>query len=273
MKRFLIFLTLTLMLFSCSNNNNHYEILKEQTSMNICRLQIKLDKRVTKNELTKLAKELRKSRKGYNKLWISFYLPDLLPDKSGNGAWAIANFTPNLDVEILSKDKPAEGYTKKELKFPKYKTVMDMLIDAQDFKNECLKKISKNGEPLHIRVSTEFLAQESVANMKEQVKRDIVYVVFQAFAETDIDKITVTSIPIVRKSFNPNVAYDGKLIENLKQTVTINRKKALKILKKYLQTNSFQDLYQLKGTLYLPNTKFDRLQFSELNNVFKDLKH
>lgn len=272
MKRYFIFLTLIFTLFSCSSNNN-YEILKEQTNNNICRLQIRLDKKITKNELTKLAKELRKSRKNYDKLWISFYLPDLLPDKGGNGAWAIANFTPNLNVEILGEDKPAEGYTKKELKFPKYKTVMDMLRDAQDFKGECLKKISKKGEPLHIRVSTEFLTQESIANMKEQVKRDIVYVVFQSFAETSINKITVTSIPIVRKSFNPNVAYDGKLKENLKQTVTVTRGKALEILKKYLQTSSFQDLYQLKGTLYLPNAKFNRLQFSELNNVFRDLKY
>lgn len=268
MKRILLLFSL-FALISCVNNSN-YKILKEETSMNVCRLQVQINGKLTKPELKKIAIELRKTRKDFDKLWISFYQPDLLPDKSGNGAWAVASFTPDLEVSILGENKPSN--TKNKIAFPNYSTVIGMLEASGDFKDHCLQKLSKDGEPLHIRVSNEFLKGESISNMKEQTKRDIIYVAFQAFAETNIEKITVTSIPIIRSSFNPNLAYDGKLQESLKQAMTITRTKAKKILKKYLHTSSFKDLYQLNGTLYVPNAKFDRLQFGELKNVYSDLK-
>lgn len=120
-------------------------------------------------------------------------------------------------------------------------------------------------------MSTDFIKGESEKNEIEQTKRNIVYVVFQVFAETDIDKITVTSIPIFRENFNPNLPYDGKLLNSLKQTRTVTRTRALVVLEKYIKTKSFRDLYQLNEFMYLPNDKFNLLQFGQLENVFNDL--
>ena len=260
---------LFLLTISCSNSK--YEILKEKQSLKVCRLQIKLNGIMTQDELKEIALELRNTRMDYDKVWISFFQPDLLPDESGNGAWAVANFTPDLEIDILGDEKQNTSETD-SIKFPKYANVIDLLNASGDYKENCIELLSKDGETTHIRVSKEFLKNEPISNINEQVKRDIIYVAFQAFAETDIDLIKISSIPMIRSTFNPNVAYDGKLLESAKQTIAINRTKALEILNKYLKTTSFQDLYQLSGTMYLPNEKFDRLKFGELNNVFADLK-
>jgi len=264
MKQILMILSLFLMI-SCGNSN--YEILKEEVSMNVDRIDVKLNYKVDKSELEQISNEIRTSRKSYDKVWISYYLPDFLPE-SGISAWAMGSFNPDLEVEIFGADKP--NTTGESVDFPKYETVLAMLEASHDYEGHNLKVISEN--PLHIRVSTDFVKGDLTQNMVEQTKRDIIYVAFQAFAETDIDKITVTSIPIIRENFNPNLPYNGKLQKNLKQTKTITRKQALVILGKYIKTDSFKDLYQLNETMYLPNDKFSLLQFGQLENVYKDLK-
>lgn len=252
-------------MISCGNSN--YEILKEEVSMNVDRIDVKLNDKVDKAELERISNEIRASRKSYDKVWISYYLPDFLPE-SGISAWAMGSFTPDLEVKIFGEDKP--NTTGQSVDFPKYETVLAMLEASYDYEGHNLEVISEN--PLHIRVSTDFVKGDLTQNMIEQTKRDIIYVAFQAFAETDIDKITVTSIPIIRENFNPNLPYDGKLQNNLKQTKTITREQALVILGKYIKTDSFKDLYQLNETMYLPNDKFNLLKFGQLENVYKDLK-
>ncbi len=251
-----------LLLVSCSN----YEILKEDVNMNISRIEVKLKEKVDKAELERISKEIRANRESYDKVWISYYLPDFLP-ASGIRAWAYGNFTPDLEVEILGEDKPiSDG---QQVEFPHYSTVLEMLNAAGDYSGHNLEKLTDN--PLHIRVSKDFIKGETENLMIEQTKRDIIYVAFQAFAETNVDEITITSIPVLRNDFNPNKPYDGKLLNNLKLSKTITRENALKILEKYIKTNSFKDLYQLDGTMYLPSDKFDLLKFSQLENVFNDL--
>lgn len=264
MKQILMIFSLLLMI-SCGNSN--YEILKEDVSMNVSRIDVKLNEKVDKSEIEKISNEIRASRKSYDKVWISFYLPDFLPE-SGIRAWAMGSFTPELEVEIFGEDKPSA--TGQSVDFPKYEIVIEMLEASHDYEGHNLEIISE--KPLHIRVSTDFVKGDLEQNMIEQTKRDIIYVAFQAFAETDITEITVTSIPIQRETFNPNLPYDGKKINSLKQTKTVTRTQAQMILEKYLKTKSFKDLYQLNETMYLPNDKFSLLQFGQLENVYNDLK-
>ena len=264
MKQFLMILSLFL-LISCGDKN--YEILKEDVSMNVSRIDVKLDGKVDKSELARISTKIRASRKSYDKVWISFYLPDFLPE-TGISAWAMGSFTPNLEVEIFGEDKPnVEG---QQVNFPKYETVLEMLESAHDYEGHNLEILSEN--PLHIRVSTDFVKGDLEQNMIDQTKRDIIYVAFQSFAETNIDKMTITSIPIIRENFSPNLPYDGKLQNNLKQTKTVTREQALVILEKYIKTKSFKDLYQLNGSMYLPNDKFSLLKFGQLENVYNELK-
>jgi hypothetical protein len=265
MKQILIFFSVFL-LISCNKSN--YEILNEKVSMNVSRINVKLNYKMTEDELKVIANDIRKSRKNYTKIWISFFRPDSISGKIFGNPWAMASFTPDLSVEILQKDTQSNP----NIEFPKYASVAEMLEASGDYKKECVELISKGKEDIHVRVSSEFLNDEIEKNIKEQVKRDIIYVVFQTFAETEINNITVTSIPIMRSTFNPNVKYDGKLQEKYKETVTINRNRAIQILNKYLQTTNFKDLYKLGGSLYLPNARFELLKYDEKENVFVDLK-
>ena len=264
MKQFIILTIAVFLLISCSNN---YEILKEDVSMNVSRIDVKLNGEMSKSELETISKDIRSNRKDYDKVWISYYLPDFLPE-SGIRAWAMGSFTPDLEVEIFGEDKPVK--TSQQVVFPKYDTVLEMLEASHDYEGHNLEIISEN--PLNIRVSTDFVKGDPKKNIVDQTKRDIIYVVFQAFAETDIDEITVSSIPIKRENFNPNLPYDGKQIKSLKKTKKVTRTKALIILEKYIKSKSFQDLYQLNGTMYFPNDKFSLLQFGQLDNVFSELK-
>tara|TARA_R110002050_G_scaffold300660_1_gene471268 strand:- start:1949 stop:2746 length:798 start_codon:yes stop_codon:yes gene_type:complete len=255
-----------LILISCGNDN--YNIVKEENiGLNNSNIEVILKQKVNTSELETISNEIRNSRADYDKIWIAFYLAEF-PPESGIRAWAMGSFTPNLEVEIFGEDKPSPAVQKVE--FPKYVTVIDMLNKNGDYVDHNFEVISES--PLHVRVSTDFVNGDSEKNMIEQTKRDIIYVAFQAFAGTDIQQITVTSFPIIRESFNPNLPYDGQQKQNLKQTKTITREQALAILEKYIKTKSFNDLYQLNGTLYLPNDKFNLLKSGQLENVFNELK-
>ncbi|MDF2451898.1 MAG: hypothetical protein K0S26_1402 [Bacteroidota bacterium] len=148
--------------------------------------------------------------------------------------------------------------------FNKYPTVMEMLIDAHDYSEEqgTLKMLSKKEEPLHIQVSKQIFDGDLEKEILDQTKRDIVYVAFQAFAQTDINELTITSVPL--KS-------NGKLADKYKLITTINRETAKNILKKYVSTGNFQDLFQFDGTLWLPNKNFDNLKFNNLDAVYTDM--
>lgn len=250
-----------------------YSILNEETLSNSIRIQVVISNQTSKLDLATVASELKEKNFKYEKIWISFYEQDLLPDKDGNGAWAVASYNPNLEITIFNEGSiNNEGLLGPLIIFPNYSQVLEMLQSNGDYKGNCLKLLSKKGELLHIQVSNEFIYDEPISIMKEQVKRDIVYVAFQAFSQTNIKKLKISSVPIIRTSFNPNIKNDGKYLNELKQTVIVSRETAKKILKKYLRLESFKDLYVFENSFFVPNKKFDRLKYGELENVFLDIK-
>jgi len=77
-----------------------YTIIKKSNLRSIkCSIDIRLEKKVTRDFLHKLALTLREaeSRK-YDRMFILYYLPGMKP---GSGAWATSHFNPNLEVKIL----------------------------------------------------------------------------------------------------------------------------------------------------------------------------
>ncbi|MFK7750796.1 MAG: hypothetical protein AB8B65_20555 [Kordia sp.] len=150
----------------------------------------------------------------------------------------------------------------------KYTTVRKMLEAASDFyeENGSLKFISEDNSNIHIQVSKSVLEAESKDLKEEIVKRDIVYVVFQSFAQTNIDKITVTAIPIDQNNRK-------KYYNRYARTIKIGREKAAKILKKYLGSDNFSLLYEKNGDLWLPSKKFSKLKFEKLNQVFNEMSN
>jgi hypothetical protein len=62
-------------------------------------IDIRLEKKVTKDFLQKLALKLREAEpRKYDRLFITYYLLGMTP---GSGAWATSHFNPNLEVKIL----------------------------------------------------------------------------------------------------------------------------------------------------------------------------
>ena len=157
----------------------------------------------------------------------------------------------------------SKGNIKKDKTLPQFKTVKGMLENSSDYyvENGSLKFISEDESNLHVQVSKLILNSDS-ENVKNDIsKRDIIYVAFQAFAQTDIDKLTITSIP--NDMQNPKKYY-----EKYKNTVTIDRAKATLILKKYFNNEDFSILYVKDDELWLPNKNFNKLKFEKMNEIF-----
>jgi hypothetical protein len=148
------------------------------------------------------------------------------------------------------------------IEFIKYPTVTEMLLEAGDFGGEdgSLKIISNN--PLHVQVSKSIFDGDIEKVIVEQTKRDIIYVVFQAFAQTDVDKLIVSSVPRQHET--------GAYINRYRLQRNVKRKAAQDILLKYLSTSDFKVLFALNGTIWVPSDKFDLLKFKYLDQVYKD---
>ncbi len=156
--------------------------------------------------------------------------------------------------------------TNEKVELPKFATLKEMFTSSADFSedNNTLKFISSDEKNLHVQISKPILKGDSEDIKNEIVKRDIVYVAFQTFAQTNINELTITSMPV---DFDNPKEY----VEKYKMTVKIDRNKAKNILKKYLESEDFSILYDNNENMWLPNDKFSVLKFEKLNDVYNDI--
>lgn len=134
-----------------------YEIIEEKEKVNPefnfnkCNLEIRLKYKITNEELKRIAKELRKTRKSYDKLWIFYYLPDM---KIGSGAWATTHFTPDLEINILGSTIEQEKATKNKAnvvgniigKWYEEQYTSSQVVIYEDKNKTYIKTIYKNGQ-------------------------------------------------------------------------------------------------------------------------------
>jgi len=172
--------------------------------------------------------------------------------------------TNNIEGEKNAIENSEKTESGKSL--PKFTTLKEMLEDSGDFNEEVgtLKYLSLDENKLHVQVSKPILENDLENVKNEIVKRDIVYVAFQTFAQTNINELTITSIP--DSSDNPK-----KYFEKYKQTVKIDREKAKTILKKYLESEDFSILYEEQNGMWLPSKNFSVLKFEKLNEVYAEM--
>lgn len=158
-----------------------------------------------------------------------------------------------------------EKITSNELQ--KFNSVEEMLSEAGDFNEEMgtLKILDGNPQNPHFQVSKPIVKDDLDNVVDEIVKRDIVYVAFQTFAQTQIDKITITSIPIDLKD-------KTKYYDKFKKSVTINKKSADEIMKEEFGSDDYSILFAKSGTTQVPSREFDKLKFEKLEETFKKLK-
>lgn len=78
----------------------NYTVIEKKNLGNIKgSIDIRLDKKVKKDFLQKLALKLREAEpRKCERLFITYYLPGMTP---GSGAWATSHFNPNLEVKIM----------------------------------------------------------------------------------------------------------------------------------------------------------------------------
>jgi hypothetical protein len=175
--------------------------------------------------------------------------------------------TNNVEAEKSTiENTETADKTESGKSLPKFATLKEMLEDSGDFNEEVgtLKFISLDKNNLHVQVSKPILENDLESVKNEIVKRDIIYVAFQTFAQTDINELTITSIP--DSNDNPK-----KYFEKYKQTVKINREQAKAILKKYLDSEDFSILYEEQSGMWLPSKKFSVLKFEKLNEVYAEI--
>lgn len=177
---------------------------------------------------------------------------------------AILFLSTLIIIGCKTDNKSTEANEKVEM--PKYSTLKEMFISSADFseENNTLKFISSDEKNLHVQISKPILKGDTENIKNEIVKRDIVYVAFQTFAQTNINELTITSIPV---DFDNPKEY----VEKYKMTVKIERNKAKNILKKYLDSEDFSILYDNNENLWLPNSKFSILKFEKLNDVYDEI--
>lgn len=176
------------------------------------------------------------------------------------------NATQRKEENVTEKNSDNENVQKTK-RLPKFPTLNEMFENSGDFSEEVgtLKFISKDQKNLHVQVSKPIFENDLEKVKNEIVKRDIVYVAFQTFAETNVNELTITSIP--NSNENPK-----EYFEKYKQTIKIGREKAKTILSKYIGSEDFSILYEEQDGIWLPSKKFSVLKFEKLDEVFTDMK-
>jgi len=178
------------------------------------------------------------------------------------------------------------GNTKKESvidssiqKLKKYSSVKEMIDSTFDYTEEdgTFKVISEKPK-LHIQLAKHEIANELEANVIQQVKRNIIYVGFRIFAQTDIDEIQITSLPLKWDiSLNKPLGY----MDEYKETVVLTRNNAKSILQKYYGFEDFSMLFGEKvGDVFMSdiaNSDLRKMMFNDqgeptLDKTFEELK-
>lgn len=88
-----------------------YSILQDETNpaLSKANVDVRLPQKVDEPALRRIAQAIQATHRGYAKIWIAYYLPGMKP---GAGAWATANFTPDLEVTILGASQAQEQQVK-----------------------------------------------------------------------------------------------------------------------------------------------------------------
>lgn len=134
--------------FSCSieepniPNDVNYSVIDEDENGNLSKtnLNVRLNKRVSKDVLEHIGNELKSDRKEFSKVWIFYLLPNM---KVGKGAWATTHFTPNLEINILG------GTIEDELKFKEKRVSGNILakwIDNEPASEGVKYLVEENGK-------------------------------------------------------------------------------------------------------------------------------
>lgn len=157
-------LVILLFIFSCKNsnttnssavigkyskeplpNNFEYKILEDRSNdaLEKNQLIIEINKKLTVGQIATLAEKLYSSKKKQRRFYIMYYLPKM----NVGAAWAISNFDPQLDIQIIGSTEEEERKSKN------VNTQIDGEIIGQWYENQ----YSSASYILYIKNNTTFL--------------------------------------------------------------------------------------------------------------------
>jgi hypothetical protein len=174
------------------------------------------------------------------------------------------NAQQNLSVNTsnpIKMDKISES------ELQKFFSVKEMLADAGDFSTEngTLKIIDGNSKNPKIQISEPIVKGDLDEIIEKFVKRDIVYVAFQSFAQTPTEKITITSIPV-------DLEDRTKYYPKYEKTMTITKKSTDQIMIDEFGSTDYSILFNKMNNIEVPSKEFDKLKFDKLDEIFDKLK-
>jgi hypothetical protein len=131
------------------------------------RIDIRLEKKVTKDFLYELALKLRKIESiNYDRIFITYYLPGMT---TGSGAWATSHFNPNLEVKILGTTIEEEKLKSEPTHSPV--EIIGEWIDDSPYVGAKYTFMRKNGKIIMVRKFKDGSSSEKEMVLKKQSGR------------------------------------------------------------------------------------------------------
>jgi len=142
-------------------------------------------------------------------------------------------------LDASNESNSANGMALNSASYPAhFDTVEEMISEFNDYPPDVgqFKVIKK--DPLHIQLSPLVTPEDYPEVIEDQVRRALIYGIYRPFIHTSVPRIRVTAIPMIINFQNGNKRY----LEGYKRTISLDREKALSVIKKYLHVSSFSDL-------------------------------
>ncbi len=153
------------------------------------------------------------------------------------------------------------------VELPRFATVIELLAAMGDHAgpDTCTEEI--NGDPTAVQVCVDFLNYDDKASLPRRVRSEIVFVVFEVFAMTSLDKVTVSAVPM---SLIDADTPEG-LLEEYRETITVRREDADRVLREYHGTTDYSILMEQQGPFWTTTDAFDVLMLRKSDEVFARL--
>lgn len=140
----------------------------------------------------------------------------------------------NNAAVYLKRQSEIPPYTINGKGIVQFANLKDMFDTFGDYDAEGQLKFNS---PTDVVIAEYLPKAASQDDINAAMNKAFIYTIYHAFAHTNLDKITVTSAPIDMDTLKPLTKKTLK--------ATVNRKRALEVLKKYSTAQSFDDLVEL----------------------------
>lgn len=120
----------------------------------------------------------------------------------------------------------------------KFSSVSAMIEDFGDYSADDESFSVLKEKPLHIRLAKMTMQGDPESVVEAELKRAVMYGVYQSFIHTDIAEIKVTAQPMLT-TFNPR---SQRLLDKPVYEVSVTREQALDAVQEFLDVSNFSDL-------------------------------